>query len=155
MFLDEEPPTAILAKYIKHSFSFGAPDIQALPTQTWSRRWLVMSYGAILIATPLENTCRSEFLIFTLASSFWFSALTSLRSHSIFSSLARSIRSSSLAVFSCSSVRWTLSRGVTRTRRRHHGQSRTARNAFTLRWMQRTASSWGNRLYGLLYSRNI
>lgn len=41
---------------------------------------------------------------------------------------------------SSSSVRWTLSRGVTLTSNRHHGQSCTLRNLRTLRWIQRTAN---------------
>uniref|UniRef100_A0A1A9X457 Uncharacterized protein n=1 Tax=Glossina brevipalpis TaxID=37001 RepID=A0A1A9X457_9MUSC len=60
--------------------------------------------------------------------------LSSLRSFSIFSSLARKLFNSSLAAFNCSSVRWTLSSGVTRTNRRHHGQSLTAIKALTLRY---------------------
>ena len=39
-----------------------------------------------------------------------------------------------------SSVRWTFSKGVTRTKSLHHGQSRTLKNFRTLRCMQRTAN---------------
>lgn len=78
----------------------------------------------------------------TLASSLEFSVLSALRSPSSFSIFVLSKCNSSLAIFNCSSVRWTFSNGVTRTRRRHHGQSRTCMNARTFRWIQRTANSW-------------
>lgn len=78
----------------------------------------------------------------TFASSFEFSVLSTFRSPSSFSILVLTACSSSLAIFSCSSVRWTFNSGVTRTRRRHQGQSRTCINARTFRWMQRTANSW-------------
>lgn len=77
----------------------------------------------------------------TFASSFEFSVLSAFRSPSSFSIFAFNKCSSSFAIFNCSSVRWTLRSGVTRTSRRHQGQSRTCINARTLRWMQRTASS--------------
>uniref|UniRef100_A0A1A9V667 Uncharacterized protein n=1 Tax=Glossina austeni TaxID=7395 RepID=A0A1A9V667_GLOAU len=48
-------------------------------------------------------------------------------------SQTRKAFNSSLAAFNCSSVRWTLSSGVTRTNRRHHGQSLTVIKALTLR----------------------
>lgn len=69
----------------------------------------------------------------TFDSSFEFSVLRAFRSVSSFSIFALNACSSSLAIFSCSSVRWTFKSGVTRTRRRHQGQSRTCINARTFR----------------------
>lgn len=78
----------------------------------------------------------------TFASSFEFSIFRAFRSPSSFSVFVLSACTSSLAIFNCSSVRWTFNSGVTRTRRRHQGQSRTCINARTFLWMHRTANSW-------------